>query len=73
MQKKDKISACNKSVEYDTPIKESLETLEYCFKSFLYHKPRAEFTFKIGNYFHDKNNLENAIFSYQLTTTLKNS
>ncbi|GAA0733586.1 glycosyltransferase family 2 protein [Clostridium oceanicum] len=67
----DKISACNKLVEYYTSIKKPLEALKYCFRSFLYDKPRAEFAFKIGNYFHDKNNLEIAIFWYQLTTTLK--
>lgn len=66
-----KISACGKLADYYISINKLNEALKYCFKSFTYDKPRAEFTFRIGTCFKTQNKLAMAIYWYDLTTKLE--
>ncbi|AJE11477.1 tetratricopeptide repeat-containing glycosyltransferase family 2 protein [Clostridium botulinum] len=67
----DKINACGKLADYYNYIKDSFNAKKYCYYSFNYDKPRAEFCCRLGHYFLDENNLPNAIFWYELATNLE--
>jgi glycosyltransferase involved in cell wall biosynthesis len=67
----DKINACGKLADYYNYIKDSFNAKKYCYYSFNYDKPRAEFCCKLGRYFLNENNLNNAIFWYELATKLE--
>ncbi|EPY2275027.1 tetratricopeptide repeat-containing glycosyltransferase family 2 protein [Clostridium sporogenes] len=66
----DKITACGKLADYYNYVKDSFNAKKYCYYSFNYDKPRAEFCCRLGRYFLNENKLSNAIFWYELATNL---
>ncbi|WP_125154915.1 tetratricopeptide repeat-containing glycosyltransferase family 2 protein [Clostridium rectalis] len=67
----DKITACGKLADYYNYVKDSFNAKKYSYYSFNYDKPRAEFCCRLGSYFLAENNINNAIFWYELATNLE--
>lgn len=67
----DKIFACGQIADYYQSKKLIDKAKEYCFKSFKYDVPRAEFCCKLGFYFQSESKLLQAIFWYEIATIVK--
>lgn len=67
----DKISACNKVSELYSNLKDTENGLKYIWKSFELSTPRAEFCCRLGYYFLNRNEIQNALFWYKLASDLK--
>lgn len=65
------IIACGKLADLYSYKKDFSSAKKYCYHSFNYSTPRAEFCCRLGNYFLDENNLSNATFWYKLATNLE--
>ncbi|MCY6485792.1 glycosyltransferase family 2 protein [Clostridium aestuarii] len=67
----DKIAACGKISDSYYFTKNIEAAKKYCYKSFEYAMPRAEFCCKLGFCFLSQNKLNEAVFWYELATKLK--
>ncbi|MFD3156143.1 glycosyltransferase [Haloimpatiens sp. FM7330] len=66
-----KINACHKISKYYNSIDNKEKSREYCYKSFEYDKPRAEFCCMLGLCFIQQNKWNEAVFWYELALNLK--
>ena len=67
----DRISACYKIADIYSSLGNLEKELEYSWKSFQLSSPRAEFCCRLGYYFLNKNEPQNALFWYKLASNLK--
>jgi glycosyltransferase involved in cell wall biosynthesis len=67
----DNIAACIKLADCYAKLNEPGKKLSALFKTMEYDTPRAEATYRIGVHFFEQNRIHQAIYWYELTTTLK--
>ncbi|AET66053.1 glycosyl transferase [Desulfosporosinus orientis DSM 765] len=67
----DEISACGKLADCFKELGETEKQLEYCYKSFNYASPRAEFCCRLGFYFLNAKQYEQGAFWYKLAARLE--
>lgn len=67
----DNISACGRLSDCFGILHEQENMLRYCFKSFEYDNPRAEFCCRLGYHFLQSDVLNQAVFWYKLATELE--
>ncbi|WP_113673815.1 glycosyltransferase [Vallitalea guaymasensis] len=69
--KEDNIVACKKIADYYFDIKKYDEGRKYCFKTFEYDLPRGEACCRLGLSYLNQNEIEKAVFWYELATKLE--
>lgn len=67
----DNISACSKLADCFDNLNDMENQLKYIYQSFQYDIPRAEFCCRLGYYYLQKNQLQQAIFWYRLASELE--
>ncbi|KLU63992.1 MULTISPECIES: glycosyltransferase family 2 protein [Desulfosporosinus] len=67
----DNISACGRLADCFEILHEQGNMFKYCFKSFEYDTPRAEFCCRLGFYFLQLEALDQAVFWYKLATEVE--
>lgn len=67
----DKLSACARLTDCFQQLGDKAKELQYCFKSFEYTNPRAEFCCRLGFYFLHAEQYEQGVFWYSLATKLE--
>lgn len=67
----DNIATCGRLADCYGILHEQENMLRYCFKSFDYDNPRAEFCCRLGFHFLQANSLNQAVFWYKLATILE--
>lgn len=66
-----KIYACGRVADYYSSIGNREDAVIYCLRSFEYAAPRAEFCCRLGTYYLIENKLKEAIFWFELATSLE--
>lgn len=67
----DKIFTCGRIADYYSSIGDYKKAREYCFKSYEYDVPRAEFCCRLGYCFLKENRLNEAVFWYEIASRMK--